>query len=499
MTLTSLTSYADFDDNGSTFDRAGIAGIPVSEDTIPYQTGDIANQTDGVLTNDFSTISSSIDSFSQELRVSGETGIATWVAGVYYSENDVDNQANQSFNLSTSTNELFAPPSILTVGNIPAIDNTAQQDSTTVAVFASADWLIGDKLTLTTGIRYSDDQIDFKGCTADTGDGTLADTFNFIAGQVSGGADSGNAVPGGCATYDLPNSEAAYGPSALVKRDLDEDSTSWRLALNYDVTDDTSVYTSYSRGFKSGSFPTLGAFSSNQLKPVVQEQLDAYEIGFKSTLLEGAAQINGAAFYYDYTDKQLLTKIPAPIFGRLFSLQNVDDSEVYGVEIDAQWTPIDGLTLGSSANWMETEIGEFIGTNQVGNEIDFDGSEFPFSSNWQSSFNAQYEWSVSNSLVGTVALGLNYTGDAVSDYKSDDSTTTEGEPYKYDKRFDIDSYTLVDARIGLAAADGQWRTYAWGRNLTDEYYYNNVQQATDMLARYAGMPRTYGVTVEYNW
>jgi iron complex outermembrane receptor protein len=227
--------------------------------------------------------------------------------------------------------------------------------------------------------------------------------------------------------------------------------------------------------------------------------LDAYEIGFKSSLQDGAAQVNGAVYYYDYTDKQLLTKISDPVFGRLFALNNVDDSEVYGAELELQWMPMEGLTISSAINYLDTEIGGFVGSNQVGQEIDFDGSEFPFSSNWQTSFNAQYEWSVSNSLVGTVALGLNYTGDAVSDYKSDDSTTTEGEPYKYDKRFDIDSYTLVDARIGLAAADGQWRTYAWGRNLTDEYYYNNVQQATDMLARYAGMPRTYGVTVEYNW
>jgi iron complex outermembrane receptor protein len=496
MTFTSLTGYADFDDNGSTFDRAGIAGIPVSADTAPYQNGDIADKTDGFLTNDVSTVTSSIDSFSQELRVSGEHGIATWVAGVYYSENDVDSVANQSFNLSTSTNGLLggAPP-----GNFPAIDNTAQQDATTYAAFASADWLIGDKLTLTTGLRYSEDRIDFKGCTADTGDGSLATFFNVLTDVVSDGALTGTAVPGGCITFDLPTPESAIGPSALIKRNLDEDSTSWRLALNYDITEETSVYTSYSRGFKSGSFPTLGASNSNQFEPVVQEQLDAYEIGFKSSLLEGAAQINGAAYYYDYTDKQLLTKISDPVFGRLFALENVDDSEVYGVEIDAQWTPLDGLTLGTAVNWMETEIGDFIGSNQLGDEINFDGSEFPFSSNWSATANATYEWDLTSSLVGMVALDVNYTGDTVADYKSDDDTTTDGSPYQYDSRFDIDSYTLMNARIGVSAADGSWRAFAWGRNITDEYYYNNVMQSTDMLVRYAGMPRTYGVTMEYNW
>ena len=496
LQLTSLTSYTDFDDNGSTFDRAGIAGIPVSDATAPYQNGDIANQTDGYLTNDFTTVTSSIDSFSQELRVSGEYGIATWVAGVYYSENDVDNVANQSFNLSTSTNGLFGGAPF---GNFPAIDNTAQQDSTTMAAFASADWMIGDKLMVTTGLRYSDDEIDFKGCTADTGDGTIANFFNILTDVVSGGAFAGTAVPGGCVTFDLPTPESAIGPSALVKRELDEDSTSWRLAVNYDINDDTSVYTSYSRGFKSGSFPTLGASNSNQFKPVVQEQLDAYEIGFKSSLQEGAAQVNGAVFYYDYTDKQLLTKISDPIFGRLFALNNVDDSEVWGAEIEGLWMPLDGLTLGTAVSWMETEIGEFIGSNQLGQEIDFDGSEFPFSSNWQATANAKYEWDLTSNLVGMVALDVNYTGNAVADYKSDDATDTSGNPYKYDSRFDIDSYTLVNARIGVSSADGSWNSYVWGRNLSDEYYYSNVLQASDMLTRYAGNPRTYGVTLQYNW
>ncbi len=494
LQLTSLTSYTDFDDNGSTFDRAGIAGIPVSEATAPYQNGDIANQTEGYLTNDFTTMESSINSFSQELRVSGEHGIATWVAGVYYSENDVDNVANQSFNLSTSTNGLTGP---LLIGNITAIDNTVQQDSTTWAAFASADWLIGDKLTVTTGLRYTDDQIDFKGCTADTGDDTLAGFFNFLTGQVTGGP--GNAVAGGCATFVLPTPDAPIGPSGQTKRKLDEDSTSWRLAVNYDLNDDTSVYTSYSRGYKSGSFPTLGAFNSNQFKPVKQEQLDAYEIGFKSSLQDGAAQINGAVFYYDYTDKQLLTKIPAPIFGRLFALQNVDDSEVWGVELDALWMPLDGLTLGAAVSWMETEIGQFIGSNQVGDEINFNGSEFPFSSNWGGTAQAKYEWNLTSNLVAMVAVDANYTGDTQADYKSDDDTDTAGDPYQWDTRFDIDSYTLLNARIGISSADGTWNTYVWGRNLTDEYYYNNVLQASDMLTRYAGKPRTYGLTAQYNW
>ena len=163
------------------------------------------------------------------------------------------------------------------------------------------------------------------------------------------------------------------------------------------------------------------------------------------------------------------------------------------------WMPLNGLTLGSAISWMDTEIGDFIGSNQVGDEINFDGSEFPFSSNWSATANAKYEWNLTSNLVGMVAVDMDYTGDSVADYKSDDATDTSGNPYKYDSRFDIDSYTLVNARMGVSAADGTWNSYVWARNLTDEYYYNNVQQASDMLTRYAGMGLTYGLTLDYNW
>ena len=72
---------------------------------------------------------------------------------------------------------------------------------------------------------------------------------------------------------------------------------------------------------------------------------------------------------------------------------------VWGAEIDALWMPLDGLTLGTAVSWMETEIGEFIGSNQVGDEINFNGSEFPLSSNWGATATAKYEWNLTSNLV----------------------------------------------------------------------------------------------------
>jgi len=428
LLFTSLTAYHNFEDHGSQYERSGIAGIPVSDATRPYMNGDIADLPDGaILTNDYSTITTEIDAFSQELRLSANTDVVSWVGGLYYAKATIDNVANQSFNLSTSTNGLLGGAPF---GNFPDIDNKGNQKQTTFAVFGSADWQAGDSMTLTTGLRFSRDKIKFDGCTADNGDNTLATFINILTGIVSGGAIPGNIPPGGCVTWDLPPG-GVVGPPGLISRELKENSWSWRFALDYDVSKYASVYGSYSRGFKSGSFPTLGASNSRQFKPVVQEQLDAFEIGFKATLADGAAQLNGALFYYDYTDKQMLTKISDPVFGRLFALGNVDDSTVKGLELDFQWLPAEGWALGGAVSYTDSRIGPFIGSNQLGQEIDFDGSELPYTPNWQATVDAKYEWSFSGGKMGFIAVDFSFSGSSQADYKSKDSSTTDGQPYQY--------------------------------------------------------------------
>jgi outer membrane receptor protein involved in Fe transport len=254
----------------------------------------------------------------------------------------------------------------------------------------------------------------------------------------------------------------------------------------------------------------LAAVSSDQLDPVVKEQLDAYEIGFKMSLAGGAAQLNGAAFYYDYTDKQLLTKVLVPVFRQAFALGNVDESEVVGLELDLQWVPIEGLTLAAAGSWLDTEITDGIGFNQKSEKLDFEGSDLPFTSEFEAFVSAQYEWSISNTLGAMVALDASYTDDANSDFEGKGNSTLPASlpafdidfpsaPYSYDENYVIDSYTLVNARVGLQSNDGQWRGYIWGRNLTDEFYTSTTLQNNRSVARYPGMGRTYGLTFEYYW
>ncbi|MEP5765126.1 MAG: TonB-dependent receptor [Halieaceae bacterium] len=499
LTLTSLSGYSSFDDNGSEYERGSIAGANIGESAAidpGWLKGKYRTLPDSdYMTTDYVYQDGDIDSFSQELRVTGTYDSVIWMAGLYYSDSDVSYLTQQDFGASSNTN-------FSTGLGFSGLDNDVDQDTTTKAAYLNADWFINEKLTLTTGIRYSEDEANYKGCTRAPSD-NASNTWDALF-QTS--TESGD-----CLTIVSPVPPSGNPrEAALAKKNLDEDSTSWRLAANYDLTDDTSIYASYSRGYKAGSFPSLAAVADEQLDPVVKEQLDAYEIGFKMSFADGSAQLNGAAFYYDYQDKQLLTKVLVPVFRQAFALGNVDESEVYGVELDLQWVPVDGLTLAAAASWLDTEITDGVGFNQKSQKLDLDGSDLPFTPELEAFVSAQYEWAVGSGMSAWVAVDASYTDDSNTDVEGKGGTTLPAElpafgiefpagPYEYDDRYVIDSYTLVNARLGLEAGDGQWRGYLWGRNLTDEFYTSTTLQNNRSVARYPSIGRTYGVTLEYYW
>ena len=490
ITFKSLTGYAEFEENGSIYERGGIQGIPASEVPDAYKSGRITGQSTGFFFNDGYEARNDIDSITQEFRLTGDYDNVTWITGLYYSNSTVDNQNTQIQEADSAT--AFGPAPFL---NFTGSVNRANQETTTYAAFASADWNVSENLVVTTGIRYTEDEAEFTGCSADPGPGDLSTFLNIVLAAVDPQAQAGE-----CATLNSSFKSAEHSDT------LKEDSLSWRLAADYSFTDDTSAYASYSRGFKSGSFPTLGALNASQFAPAVQEQLDAYELGFKSTLAEGAAQLNGAVFYYDYKDKQLLTKIPDVIFGSLFAVRNADSATVAGAELDLRWVPMEGLTLAGGISYLDTEISSFEGTSQRLQFTDFKGSELPFSSQFQAAGTANYEWSVGDNLMANVAMDVSYTDESNADFESSEPTyntqpdgSGEELPYVFDENFRIDGYTVVNARVGLADADSKWATYLWARNLTDEFYITNVVQQSDSVARYVGMPRTYGITVDYSF
>lgn len=462
VTLSSLTSYQDFD----RFE-------PIDLDGTTFRNYESVQQ--GYL-----------KSFYQELRLTGSFGKGSLIVGANYQHDDTVDTLLQSYSDSSSAT-IFGLP----LGPTQPLN---EQNIKTYAVFGNVEVPLGD-VTLHGGARYTKQNRAFRGCGQDGGDGSWSTISQAIQNLLLtgdpffGGAfpdpSNGpgiNAGPGGCGTTGpAPTFLPAY-----VVDELNEDNLSWRVGAKWNFAQDHMIYANLSRGYKAGAFPTAATARSVQLLPAVQESLLAYETGLKSEFADGRVQLTAAAYYYDYTNKQIRGFLLDPVFGPLAALVNVPKSSVKGFDANLTLHPVDGLTVGGNLSYADSKIkGSFSNFNYLGQFQDFTGEAFPHSPKWQATANLEYRFPAGGDWEAFVGGNLSYRG-----------ATNAGFGELPELR--IKSYSLLDLRAG--AESGPWRVEVWGRNVTDTYYYTEVARLFgDSLVRFTGMPATYGITIGYKF
>lgn len=443
ITLTSLSAY-------SRMDRDAV----VDGDGMPYDNVDLRNY--GFL-----------ESVDQELRLTADFDRVNLVLGANYQHNNT--RDHRTFYLADASNNELIPGFVHDGAEL-----RTRQKVDTYALFANAEYELTDTVTLQGGLRYTKQDRAAVMCSADAGNHVMAQVFTIFQAAFQGVdvSDITPIAPNGCLTFD-----ANFNPGP-VSDELNEDNLSWRAGVNWTPNVDTLIYATISRGYKSGSFPTIFATSLSQDKPVTQETLLAYEVGAKLSL--GVAQINLAGFYYDYQDKQLIGKALDDNFGVLQALVNVPKSTIYGAEAQVMARPLQGLDVSLSATYTHSNIDEYVGLSSTGVPDDLSGSPFPYAPELQIASDAQYEWDFGSNKSLFVGGGVTYA-----------SATTGGigaEPL-----LRIKPHAIVDVRAGIRSEDG-WRFSVWGRNIFDTYYWTNAQRTQDTTIRLAGKPATFGVS-----
>ena len=428
---------------------------------------------DGVLDDrSFNIMDTEIESWSQELRLtSNSSGAFSWIAGAYFASDEIEDDL--IFLFEDASNSAGANQA----------QTIYQQDTDIAAFYGHAEYQFSEEWRLTGGLRYTEEERDIDICTYDS-DGSLADLYNFFGLTDS---DGGAFAPGDCVT--LGGFNGAGFDNDLLSDSIDVEKVTGKIGLDWLPNDNWLVYGSASSGFKSGGFNGQPSSGRSTYEPYDEEELMAYELGFKATLLEGSMQLNGSAFYYDYTDKQVTDATADEVFGFLTKIKNVPESEVTGLELEMVWRPIDGLDLRLAGTWLDTEVKEFdngFDFESFQENLDFSGQELPNSAEAQYNALASYQWPVGNGLNLRIQADYMFS-DSYFSYLSNNST---------DK---VDSYNLVNARLALRSDDGAWEVAAWGKNITDEYYYVSNTLGNDVFSRYAGMGATYGVSLSYNF
>ena len=429
--------------------------------------------------------------FNQELRLSNASAPGAslrWTLGANYDTAEIKEDQHIAYadnSLSNAAN-LFI--------NISGIDSEA--DIENYAVFGNVEYDISEDLTLRAGARYTDTTNDTYICGYSPGDGQVAELFTLL-GEIFTGQRI-ELGPRDCYTL---NDQLLPGEPFEFK--LSEDNVSWKVGADYRLNMDTLLYVNVSEGYKAGSFPAITASVQSALIPATQESVLSYELGTKATLLDGRMQANAAVFYQEYEDKQIQGTLKDELFGLLQQLQNVPESRILGAETDVSWVPVDGLTLTGSVSYLDTEVEKFESTDIYGDDQDFSGDRLPFAPEWTVVLDVDYRAPLGPRGEFELFMGFTYNHRTDADAYIGGSRIPLPDRADirtlYERPFIIDGYTTVDARLGLQMLESGLTITAWGKNLFDEFYATNLVSNSDVVMRMVGQPRTYGVTVSYDF
>jgi len=292
---------------------------------------------------------SDVDVMSQELRLSSDNDSAlTWVAGFYYSKQEL--------------NERYSSDFIDIYGTYAQV--TYDQKVESWSLFGQAEYAFTDQLKAILGLRYEEETRELEGF-----------------GSAFGGATA------------LPPTTVDTKMTPLTGK----------AALEFKPADNLLLYGSISRGAKSGGFTTYNTGNRSGIEPFDPEILWAYEVGFKADPSR-AVQVNGAAYYYDYNGQQVLSAV-CGANGPVGRFTNAD-SKIYGAELEGVLRPAAGLRISQSVSYKKGEYTDFLDldigkcqqTPRVTAYIDKSGDEIPFPTiSYAGSIS--YDWTVSGFAV----------------------------------------------------------------------------------------------------
>lgn len=358
--------------------------------------------------------------FSQELRLNGESDNSRWVLGLYYL--NIDTESDNGLKISPNG----------VAGPAQDVGTDAELETDSYSVFGQYEFDLSDQVTLISGLRLMKEEKDF-----DLSAGLYLNSTD--PRTIHAGSQTLPALPAGLST-------AFTGSSS-------DNLWAGKLQIDYKPNDDLLLYAGVNRGVKAGSFnaPLLGSYISllfaqgNAGIPYKEEELLSFEGGFKATMFDGTTRLNGSVFYYDYSDYQafLFTGIGGVVINA--------DADNVGIELELQTSPFEGFDGLLSFSWFDATVKDvpiLIGSTET---RDVDPTYAP---ELQATAMARYEWPMWRGMV-------NINGDV----------SYSDEFYYNLRNFDadkFDSYVMVNLGAGWTSDDGRWQAGIKINNVTDE-------------------------------
>lgn len=438
-------------------------------------------------------------SWSTEFRVEIAEDDFDLVAGVLYAQDDQD-QENQvlakDFTASFNGESGFLPPF---PRDLPLLNNKRNFEVESLAFFADYTWHVDDKWDLIFGGRYTRDTITNglsaggigPTCTPGTTPACAVNSFGFFQSFVS-------------------------SPRPAVESEEDFSDFAPRFVARYNVSDDTNVYASISKGYKAGG-ASVGNDTNNNDAPINvkydKETLWNYELGLKTEFWDNRLRLNAAIFHLKWEDLQLeaFRFLTVGNVNSLFEQTiNVDEATATGAEVEFIAAITEGFTLSGGFGYLDSEIEKSDPAQITGGFIvNLEGLDVPKAPEFTANLSAEQRWQID---AGEVWARLEYV------YRDGQFSGVEALTYKQTRGqpipdapslvvpvvgsngypFNTQDYELFNLYAGIDLENVSVSLYV--KNLADEEYITGTGENFGLAGiRVKPHPRVIGASFSYSF
>lgn len=424
---------------------------------------------------------------SEELQIIGSSfdDRLDWLVGLYYM-----NEEGSDYGISNQFNPLSVEGARLTAfqGGIPGvpasnvaaanavaaaagkIDTTSGEvENTSRAVYTGATWHFNDAWSLAGGLRYTEDKREFTATSKQFFYNLNQSVCAFLVEQPGGG----------------------FGPASLDQCDQNASETfekvTYDVTLTHSFDEGNMVYGAYRLGYRAGGFNGR-ARSFAALQPYNPEEVDEYEIGFKSNFGVGPVpvRLSGAVFYQEYSEIQRQTSVNLGGNTIATVIENAAEGTLEGGELELEIRPSSYASLSLFYSYVDGEFDQYIDS----------GTGADLSDQWLVLAPKHSVGATLNLFTPLGGMGeLVWTLNA---YHRSDSHLDDR-----DTEVDQDAYTLVNASVTWEKVAGSnFDMRLWGRNLGDKEYKVGtvgIMDSAGFASVFYGPPRTYGFDVTWRF
>ena len=384
------------------------------------------------------------------------------------------------------------------------LEYTTRTERYAYAAYVQSVYAFNETWAITTGLRWARDQLNgqenvfyyneteilplgFDTCATDTDPCDTSDQVSSLAAvnQALGwqAADGTILNPQRMLVGGMPSSTSIYRKLYKATEDV-----TWRINLDYTPTDDDLIYLSATKGLRSGGFNLVFFSSNSTFDP---EELVAYEIGYKGTMLDGQLQLNAAAYFYDYENVHTFVNGTAFSGAYTTNVVAVPEAELIGMDFDVTWLATDNITIGVHASYTHTEYTSdmfVIDPNNplapeslfdaTTNEINIKGNKMLRVPEKKAGAWAMYSMPMGDAGRLEFLTNFSYIDQVYfSVFERDDQSAP--------------SYQRIDLRATWHSADDSWLVALFANNILDEIGWRQIEQygATEgELYRRTGTP-----------